>query len=106
MAYPHTMTTLAFSSIFTSIRVKVSTPVARPSLPKINPRYHAMVSNLGAMLDRIGNVRYQRALFGADFAALNTKAAIDAMRPITVRPREDRYRTADADAGCPASCSL
>ncbi len=57
-----------------------------------------MVANLRAMLDRIGNVRYQRALLGADLASLNAKAAIDAVRAITMRTRKDRNRPADADA--------
>ena len=55
-----------------------------------------MIADLGAMLDRVGNVRYQRALFGADFASLNAKTPIDAMWSVTVRTREDRYRAADA----------
>ena len=72
------------------------TPVTRPSLPRLIRDAMTVVANLGAMLERIRNVRYQRALFGADFAALNAKAAIDAMRPVTVRAREDRHRAADA----------
>ena len=88
---------LGFQRVFMSIRVKVSNPSRASVLAEIDPRYHAMVSNLGAMLECIRNVRYQRALFGSDFATLNTESPIDAMRPIAMRPREDRYWTADAD---------
>ena len=55
-----------------------------------------MVADLRAVLKRIGNVRYQRALFGADLAALNAETPIDTVRSVSVRARKDCYRTADA----------
>src|SRR6185437_6560567 len=80
-----------FSFLFglPAISVKVRYSSHASVLAKVNPGYHAVVPNLRAMFERIGNVRYQRALFSAYFAALNTKAPVDAMRSVTVRARED-----------------
>lgn len=47
----------------------------------------AAVANFGPVPDSIRHGADQRILFGANLAALNTEAAIDAVRAIAIRAR-------------------
>src|SRR5207248_1180088 len=57
-------------------------------------RNHAAIADLSAIRDGIRDVADQRALLGADLAALDAEPAIDAVRTVTVCPGVYCQRTA------------
>ena len=60
----------------------------------------AVGADLDAVLDRVGQVRDQRAGLGVDLAALQAEAAVDAVRPVAERAVGDR-RPARRASRCP-----
>ena len=56
-----------------------------------------MVPYLGALLQRVGNMCDESAGLCSYLASLNTEAAIDAMRSVSMGTREDGHRAADGD---------
>ena len=53
---------------------------------------HAVRADLGAVLDRVGNVGHQRRCLGVDLAALQAIAAVDAVRTVAERAVGDADR--------------
>ena len=62
---------------------------------QFDARDHAVVADLRALFERVGNMGDQRAGLGAHFAALDAEAAIDAVRAVAVRAGENGNRAAD-----------
>ena len=58
------------------------------------------------MTNRVGHVADQGTLLGPHFTALNTEAAIDAVRTVRVRTGGDGYRTTRADTDTQFSTSF
>src|SRR5581483_12276270 len=76
------------------LAIVVDDSIHTPITPQRNTRRHRMRSNLCAMRDRIRHVGDERACLRAHLASLNTEAAIDAMRTVTVRCGENCHRAA------------
>ena len=62
---------------------------------QFHSRDHASVANLRAIFQSVGNMRDQRAGLRTDLAALNAEAAIDAVRPVSMRTGENGNRAAN-----------
>ena len=73
---------------------------------EVNSRNHAAVANLRAVRYGVGNMGNQCALLCPHLAALDTKAAIDAMRPVAVRTGKNGDGAANADRNAQFGASL
>src|SRR5215469_7869754 len=88
-AYENNSRTL---KVLLALCVKIHNTICTPVVAHRHSRDHAAIANLGAILQRVRHVRYQRGGLRSDLAPLDAEATIDAVRPITMRGRENRYR--------------
>ena len=70
--------------MFVAVAVEIRNAVTRPSCPNsfAEPSKWSRIS--APLFKGVGHMRDQGACLGADLASLNTKAAINAMRPIAM----------------------
>ncbi len=88
------------------IRVKIGHAGCQSLAVEIDARHHAVIAHLGAIIDPIGDMRVERAGLGANFAALDTEAAIDAVGPVSMRAGVDRHRPTGSDANAQLCTAL
>ena len=62
--------------------VEVGDAGAASGLVGLDPRDHAVGAHLDAVLERVGDVGDERGCLGADLAALQAEAAVDAVRAV------------------------
>ena len=77
-----------------------------PVFAQLHARDHAALADLCAVLQRIGNMRNQRARLGSHLAALQAETTIDTMWPVTVRAGKDRDRAPDGDRNIQRGAAL
>src|SRR5215472_3820550 len=88
-AYENNSRTL---KVLLALRVKIHNTVRAPVFAHGHSRDHATIANLRAILQRVRHMRYQCGGLRSHLAPLDAEATIDAVRPITMRGRENRYR--------------
>ena len=70
--------------MFTALLIKIDNSVGQPIFAHGDASDHAVVANLRAVRQCIGYMSDERRWVRTHFAALDTKAAIDAMRAVAV----------------------
>ncbi len=95
----------ALKVLFT-FTIKIDDAINAAIVAQADPGRHAVGTNLRAMRDGVGNMRDERTGFRSDLAALQAEAAIDAMRTVSMRCRQNCDGTAgygaDAEFGAAA----
>src|SRR6185437_9318648 len=87
-----------FLKALAPVRIEVGNSRHAPVAAYVDPRNHAIWTNLRPVLDCIRNVRNERAGLRAYFAALDAEAPINAVRPIAAGTIQDRYRPSSRDS--------
>ena len=91
---------------FAPLRIEIGDAGDPTVFAQIDSRDHAVVANLCAARDSVWNMRDQRALLGADFASLNAKTTINAVRPVAMGAGKNCHGTTDAHADAQLRASL